>query len=629
MSNELERELLLYTEFEQVQRSTEVQRLAQFTREQQKASWNAMAQKLQVKSCRAVTEGGKEVWSAKLVRLIFCSCKQEVARLAKAKTHEAFGVKVKCSSCMSKEVLCEPKTGERTDKVGCHQCAILKIKCDRVVMYLFEKFQDVWAAEGHAVAKADFMTWYPTIAKKKENKFVVLEEKEVRRAVSKRKVGTDDEEEDEGEEEEKQSAKGRTSSARGDDEEEQAGVSPAQSKGRKTSAARGDEEEEEEEEVSLAKSKGKGKERPISAVDVGGEEEEDDEEDSGSERPSGSAMMTPGARMTPGLSRKAVTPSAGSSRGPQFSAVVLRKRIKTLEEELAKEKAHSSHIEDRRDYYKRKHLEAEAEVQKLKTEAMDFLVEKSNFAKQAAELDNLRLAAKDAELWREEVEVLKSDKEELEREREEFLKLREESEGKFAAIGREWEVQRVELEEKLRVVEQETEAGRSLWEEQMRGFKESREAMKVRMREFELFTKGSGAGVSGVDGADEVDKVLAEDGAAILSLLTALRGHNAELREHLEAFRSTNTRVWMLLEGASREPAKAAEYYGAAKARAGEDLTRALLLSGVEVSLSLLARFEQVLGVLKKGERGGVKRVAEELGEGLEDRRKRHRGPEV
>ncbi|EDR03238.1 uncharacterized protein LACBIDRAFT_331665 [Laccaria bicolor S238N-H82] len=94
-----------------------------------KASQDTMGKKLQVKLCRAVTVGGKEVWLADLVRIIFCSCKQEVERLGKAKTHEAFQVNV------------------------------LYVKgSPLVVMYMYEKFQDAWKAEGYTMAKADFMT---------------------------------------------------------------------------------------------------------------------------------------------------------------------------------------------------------------------------------------------------------------------------------------------------------------------------------------------------------------------------------------------------------------------------------------------------------------------------------------
>ncbi|EDR03239.1 uncharacterized protein LACBIDRAFT_331666 [Laccaria bicolor S238N-H82] len=121
------------------------------------------------------------------------------------------------------------------------------------------------------------------------------------------------------------------------------------------SAARGDEEEEEEEKVLLAKSKGK--QHMVAAVNAEEEEEEEEEEDEGSgvEQLSGPSMMTPR------LSHKVAAPSAESSRGPQYLAVVLRKEIKALEEELAMEKAHSSCIEEWRNYYKLKFLVVEAE----------------------------------------------------------------------------------------------------------------------------------------------------------------------------------------------------------------------------------------------------------------------------
>jgi hypothetical protein len=90
MSNELERELLLYDEFEREQRSQETQKLRELTKRNTLASWDAMTRKQKIKAYCAVVVDGEEVWSPDVVKAVYCSCTRELARLRQAKSDDAF-----------------------------------------------------------------------------------------------------------------------------------------------------------------------------------------------------------------------------------------------------------------------------------------------------------------------------------------------------------------------------------------------------------------------------------------------------------------------------------------------------------------------------------------------------------
>ena len=92
MSNELERELALYDEFERNRRSQETQQLLEFSRRNTLAAWALMTKKQRVLSYRAIVEKGKEVWSSKVVEAVYCSCMQEMERLRTEKSDEAYAV---------------------------------------------------------------------------------------------------------------------------------------------------------------------------------------------------------------------------------------------------------------------------------------------------------------------------------------------------------------------------------------------------------------------------------------------------------------------------------------------------------------------------------------------------------
>jgi hypothetical protein len=63
MSNELERELLLYEQFEREQRSQETQNLLELKKHNSLAAWAAMTKKQNIKAYRAVAVDGEEVTS--------------------------------------------------------------------------------------------------------------------------------------------------------------------------------------------------------------------------------------------------------------------------------------------------------------------------------------------------------------------------------------------------------------------------------------------------------------------------------------------------------------------------------------------------------------------------------------
>ncbi|EDR02725.1 uncharacterized protein LACBIDRAFT_332256 [Laccaria bicolor S238N-H82] len=556
MSNELERELILYNEFERTQRATEAERLLQFTQRQQRARVDAMVKKTQIKSCRAVTEEGKEVWSAELVKVMFSTCAEEIERLGKAKTPEAFALNVKCSVCITRGVPCQPKVGgTRTDKIGCATCSTSKVKCNRGVLYMYEKFRGVWQTLGYTVAKDDFMTWYPVIMKRKDNKYVVFEGKGDSKAASNRRSRTREDEED-GEVDEESPKKVEKESTRCDEED-------------------GEDEEGTPKKVD----KGKGKVKGTEEDEDDEEEEGDDEEETGDvglgeDRPSSLKVRIPGS------SRSTTLPSAQSSRGPVFSASVLKSRIQALESELAAEQVNSEHLLARRRFYKSEYVAAQKEVERLTAEVKGFVAERAQFVQRGEELEKLALVTREVEELRVEARQFEAERLEFQRQREEYERLRE-SEGRRAALmermiadEKEQERRRVELADKGKEIEQEMEARGEEWKEQMLEFESVRVVLQRRIAELEAALERSGSG--GVEeGSSRVGGgFLVEEVAAILPLLRLTCEQNAELRGHVEAFQTK---------------------------KVGGVLTRALLLPEVGELFSVVEKLESCLGLLQQG----------------------------
>jgi hypothetical protein len=94
MSNKLERELLLYDQFKHEQWSQETQKLFELKKHKSLAAWAAMTKKQEIKTYRAVVVDGEEVWSADVVRAVFCTSTQEIERLHEVKSDEAFDPKL-------------------------------------------------------------------------------------------------------------------------------------------------------------------------------------------------------------------------------------------------------------------------------------------------------------------------------------------------------------------------------------------------------------------------------------------------------------------------------------------------------------------------------------------------------
>lgn len=90
MRNELEREILLYDQYQREQRALEATKLREFTKRNALVAWDAMTKKLKVRAYRAVVDGEDEVWSEDIVKAVYCSCTQEIDRLRAEKSNEAF-----------------------------------------------------------------------------------------------------------------------------------------------------------------------------------------------------------------------------------------------------------------------------------------------------------------------------------------------------------------------------------------------------------------------------------------------------------------------------------------------------------------------------------------------------------
>ena len=70
-----------------------------------------------------------------------------------------------------------------------------------------------------------------------------------------------------------------------------------------------------------------------------------------------------------------------------------------------------------------------------------------------------------------------------------------------------------------------------------------------------------------------------------------------------------------------QELERAVEYTGTARAKATDGITQALLLPEVEVSSSVVTKFEEILESLRNGkEQRGLKQATESSGEGSEER---------
>jgi len=92
MSNELEHKLLLYNQFECEQWSQETQKLCDIIKLNTLVTWAAMTKKQQVKLYLAVVVDEEEVWSADIVKAVYCSCTQEIEHLRVARSDEVFDV---------------------------------------------------------------------------------------------------------------------------------------------------------------------------------------------------------------------------------------------------------------------------------------------------------------------------------------------------------------------------------------------------------------------------------------------------------------------------------------------------------------------------------------------------------
>jgi len=92
MSNELECKLLLYNQFEHEQWSQETQKLCDIIKINMLVTWAAMMKKQQVKTYLAVVVEEEEVWSADIMKAVYCSCMQEIEHLYMVNSDEAFNM---------------------------------------------------------------------------------------------------------------------------------------------------------------------------------------------------------------------------------------------------------------------------------------------------------------------------------------------------------------------------------------------------------------------------------------------------------------------------------------------------------------------------------------------------------
>jgi len=90
MSNKLKHEILLYNQFKHEQWSQETQKLHEIIKINMLVTWAAMTKKQQVNTYLAVVVDKEEVWSADVVKAMYCSCMQEIEHLYMAKSDEAF-----------------------------------------------------------------------------------------------------------------------------------------------------------------------------------------------------------------------------------------------------------------------------------------------------------------------------------------------------------------------------------------------------------------------------------------------------------------------------------------------------------------------------------------------------------
>jgi hypothetical protein len=94
MSNELEREIQLYNQFECDQRSSETQKLRELSKRSSLAAWAAMTRKQKIKSYLPVVVDEEELWSSEVVKAVYCDCTWEIERLRQVKSDEAFDAKL-------------------------------------------------------------------------------------------------------------------------------------------------------------------------------------------------------------------------------------------------------------------------------------------------------------------------------------------------------------------------------------------------------------------------------------------------------------------------------------------------------------------------------------------------------
>ena len=94
MSNELEREIQIFDQFECNQWSQETQKLLEFVKQNIQVAWAAMTKKQCIKSYLPIKDSGRVVWLAEVVEAVYCSCMQEIECLHQEKSDEAFDPKL-------------------------------------------------------------------------------------------------------------------------------------------------------------------------------------------------------------------------------------------------------------------------------------------------------------------------------------------------------------------------------------------------------------------------------------------------------------------------------------------------------------------------------------------------------
>jgi hypothetical protein len=84
----------------------ETQNLLELKKHNSLAAWAAMTKKQNIKAYRAVAVDGEEVWSADVMRAVYCDAMQEIDHLCKVKSDEAFDLRLNLVRGSSISSLC-------------------------------------------------------------------------------------------------------------------------------------------------------------------------------------------------------------------------------------------------------------------------------------------------------------------------------------------------------------------------------------------------------------------------------------------------------------------------------------------------------------------------------------------